>query len=49
MSNLVPGGYLLTNIVFWIFVAMIAVGTMAVGIILSIGLGILAKEGLEKG
>jgi hypothetical protein len=49
MSNLVPGGYLLTHLVFWILVAMIAVGTNAVGIILSIGLGILAMESLKKG
>ena len=49
MRDLVPGGYLLTHLVFWTVVAMVAVGTNAVAIILSFGLGILAMESLKKG
>ena len=44
MSNLVPGGYLFTHAVFWLVVGLVAVGTNAVAIILSIGLGLLAFE-----
>lgn len=48
MRDLVPGGYLFTHIVFWGVVALVAVGTNAVAIILSIGIGILALEALQK-
>ena len=41
MRDLVPGGYLFTHAVFWTVVGMVAVGTNAVAIILSIGLGLL--------
>lgn len=44
--NLVPGGYIFTHAVFWTVVAMVAVGTNAVAIILSIGLGLLVFESL---
>ena len=44
MSDLVPGGYLFTHAIFWTVVAMVAVGTNAVAIILSIGLGLLVVE-----
>jgi len=46
--DLVPGGYLFTHIVFWTVVAMVAVGTNAAAIILSIGLGILTLESFKK-
>jgi hypothetical protein len=49
MRDLIPGGYLFTHLVFWAVVAMVAVGTNAVAIILSIGIGILALEALGKG
>ncbi|MEQ9570137.1 MAG: hypothetical protein RLN75_08100 [Longimicrobiales bacterium] len=49
MRDLVPGGYVLSHLVFWTVVAMVAVGTNAVAIILSFGLGILALESLKKG
>lgn len=49
MRDLVPGGYLVSHVVFWTVVAMVAVGTNAVAIILSFGLGILALESLKKG
>lgn len=48
MRDLVPGGYLFTHIVFWAVIALVAVGTNAVAIILSIGLGMIALEALSK-
>ncbi len=48
MRDLVPGGYLFTHAIFWTVVAMVAVGTNAVAIILSIGLGLLVLESLTK-
>ena len=44
MRDLVPGGYLFTHAVFWFVVALVAVGTNAVAIILSIGLVLLLLE-----
>ena len=49
MRDLVPGGYLLTHFVFWTAVSMIALGTNAVAIMLSFGLGLLVMESLKKG
>lgn len=48
MRDLVPGGYLFTHAVFWSVVGMVAVGTNAVAIILSIGLGLLVIESLTQ-
>lgn len=48
MRDLVPGGYIFTHAIFWTVVAMVAVGTNAVAIILSIGLGLLVVESLSK-
>ncbi len=48
MRDLVPGGYLFTHAVFWTVVGMVAVGTNAVAIILSIGLVLLALESFGK-
>ncbi|MDE2772671.1 MAG: hypothetical protein OXI46_03055 [Gemmatimonadota bacterium] len=48
MLDLVPGGYLFTHVVFWTVVALVAIGTNAVAIILSIGIGVLALETLRK-
>jgi len=47
MRDLVPGGYLFTHLVFWTVVGMVAVGTNAVAIILSVGLGLLFLETLR--
>jgi hypothetical protein len=44
MRDLIPGGYLFTHAIFWTVIGMVAVGTNAVAIILSIGLGILVLE-----
>ena len=44
MLDFVPGGYLFTHLIFWTVVAMVAVGTNAVAIILSIGIGVLLFE-----
>jgi hypothetical protein len=48
MRDLVPGGYLFTHAVFWGVVALVAVGTQAVAIVLSVGLPILVIETLTK-
>ena len=48
MRDLVPGGYLFTHAVFWSVVGMVAVGTNAVPIILTLGLILLAFETLFK-
>ena len=48
MRDLVPGGYLFTHLMFWTVVAMVAVGTNAVAIILSVGLVLLALESVGK-
>jgi hypothetical protein len=42
--DLVPGGYYFTHLIFWTVVGMVAIGTNAVAIILSIGLGLLVFE-----
>lgn len=48
MRDLVPGGYLFTHAVFWTVVALVAVGTNAVAIILSVGMVLLALESLGR-
>lgn len=48
MSDLLPGGYTFTHIVFWSVVGLVAVGTNAVAIILSIGLVVLFLESIGK-
>jgi hypothetical protein len=48
MRDLVPGGYLFTHLVFWSVVGLVAVGTNAVAIILSLSLPILVIESLTK-
>lgn len=44
MRDLVPGGYLFTHLVFWTVVGLVALGTNAVAIILSVGLVLLLLE-----
>jgi hypothetical protein len=48
MRDLFPGGYVFTHVVFWAVVALVAVGTNAVAIILSVGLALLVLESLGK-
>lgn len=48
MLDLVPGGYVFTHLIFWTTVALVAVGTNAVAIILSVGLGLLVLESIGK-
>ncbi len=48
MRDLVPGGYLFAHAVFWSVVALVAVGTNAVAIILSIGLVLLVLESIGR-
>ena len=47
MLDLVPGGYLFTHAVFWGVVALVAVGTNAVAIILSIGAALMVFEAIK--
>lgn len=48
MRALLPGGYVFTHLIFWSVVLMVAVGTNAVAIILSVGLVLLALESIGK-
>jgi hypothetical protein len=48
MTDLVPGGYVFTHLMFWTVVAMVAVGTNAVAIILSVGLVLLVLESVGR-
>jgi hypothetical protein len=48
MRELVPGGYLFTHLVFWTVLGLVAVGTNAVAIILSVGLMLLLLEAVGK-
>lgn len=44
MRDLFPGGYVFTHLIFWTVVGMVAVGTNAVAIILSVGMVLLLLE-----
>ena len=46
--DFLPGGYTFTHLIFWSVVGLVAIGTNAVGIMLSIGLGALTMEALKK-
>ena len=48
MLDLVPGGYVFTHLIFWSVVALVAVGTNAVAVILSVGLGLLVVEAFTQ-
>jgi hypothetical protein len=48
MGDLVPGGFIFTHAIFWTVVGLVAVGTNAVAIILSIGMGLLVVETLTQ-
>jgi hypothetical protein len=48
MRDLVPGGYLFTHLVFWTVIGLVAIGTNAVAIILSVGLVLLLLETAGK-
>jgi hypothetical protein len=45
---MLPGGYDFIHLIFWTIVAMVAVGTNLVPIVLSMGLGILVLDSLKK-
>jgi hypothetical protein len=45
---MLPGGYDFIHLIFWIIVAMVAVGTNLVPIVLSVGIGILLLDTLKK-
>ncbi len=44
MPNLLPGGYYFIHFVFWSVVGLVAIGTNAVAIILSVGVAVLLLE-----
>lgn len=46
--HLLPGGYTFTHLIFWTVIAMVAVGTNAVPIILSVGILLLVLESIGK-
>ena len=46
-ASLLPGGYNFTHVAFWSVVGLVAVGTNAVAIMLSIGAGLLVFETLK--
>jgi hypothetical protein len=48
MRDLIPGGYLFTHLVWWTVIGLVAVGTNAVAIILSIGLVLMAVEAIKS-
>jgi hypothetical protein len=45
---MLPGGYDFIHLIFWTIVAMVAVGTNLIPIVLSVGLGILLLDSLQK-
>ena len=49
MRDLVPGGYLFVHGVFWSVVGLVAIGTNAVAIMLSVGLVLLLLEMVKGG
>lgn len=47
MGGLLPGGYTFTHLIFWTVVALVAVGTNVVPIILSVGLVIMVIQAVS--
>lgn len=45
---MLPGGYNFIHLVFWTVVAMVAIGTNLMPIILSAGIGIYIIENIKK-
>lgn len=45
---MLPGGYTFTHILFWAVVALVAVGTNAVPIMLSVGVAFMALEAIRS-
>ena len=45
---MLPGGYDFVHMVFWFVVALVAIGTNLMPILLSAGLGLLVLEALGK-
>ena len=42
-----PGGYTFTHILFWLVVVLVAVGTNAVPILLSVGVAFMVLEAVR--
>jgi hypothetical protein len=47
-SGMLPGGYNFIHLVFWTVVAMVAIGTNLIPIILSAGIGIYVIENIKN-
>ena len=47
MRDLLPGGYVFTHAVFWSVIGLVAFGTNAMAIILSVGLVLLVFEAIR--
>ena len=45
---MLPGGYDFIHLVFWPIVAMVAIGTNLIPIVLTAGIGIFLLESLRK-
>ncbi len=45
---MLPGGYTFTHILFWSVVALVAVGTNAVPIMLSVGVAFMVLEAIRS-
>ncbi|MEX1257551.1 MAG: hypothetical protein WEG36_08040 [Gemmatimonadota bacterium] len=45
---MLPGGYDFIHLVFWVVVALVAVGTNLIPILLSAGLGVFLLEKFRK-
>lgn len=46
--DFLPGGYTYIHLIFWSVVGLVAIGTNAVAVMLSIGLGLLTLESVKK-
>ncbi len=45
---MLPGGYTFIHLAFWPIVALVALGTNFIPIVLSAGVGVLVLESLKK-
>ncbi len=48
MGSLLPGGYTLIHLIFWPIVVLVAIGTNAVPIMLSVAILLLTLEAVGK-
>jgi hypothetical protein len=46
---MLPGGYDFIHVIFWFVIVLVVIGTNAMPILLTAGLGLLVAEALGKG